>query len=97
MIEITINGKACTCEKGEFLLEVARRNGFYIPTLCHHPGVAEQGCCRVCLVEVVEKQKESKDRGYPAGISRVERAPLAGVGDDDTDSAPGSGKTGEQS
>ena len=57
MIEITINGKACTCEKGEFLLEVARRNGFYIPTLCHHPGVAEQGCCRVCLVEVVENKR----------------------------------------
>ena len=55
MIEITINGKVCTCEKGEFLLEVARRNGFYIPTLCHHPGLSEQGCCRVCLVEVVEK------------------------------------------
>lgn len=57
MIEIKINGKTCTCEKGEFLLNVARRNGFYIPTLCHHPGVAEQGCCRVCLVEVVENNK----------------------------------------
>lgn len=60
MIEITINGKACTCEKGEFLLEVARRNGFYIPTLCHHPGLSEQGCCRVCLVEVVDKRGKSK-------------------------------------
>ncbi|MEG0191101.1 MAG: 4Fe-4S binding protein [Lachnospiraceae bacterium] len=57
MIEIQINGTSCTCEKGEFLLEVAKRNGFYIPTLCHHPGISEQGCCRVCLVEVVENQK----------------------------------------
>ena len=55
MIEITINGKKCTCEKGEFLLDVARRNGFYIPTLCHHPAISGQACCRVCLVEVVEK------------------------------------------
>lgn len=54
MMEIKINGKVCTCEKGEFLLAVARRNGFYIPTLCHHPGVSEQGCCRLCLVEVIE-------------------------------------------
>ena len=55
MIEITINGKKCTCEKGEYLLDVARRNGFYIPTLCHHPAIPGQACCRVCLVEVVEK------------------------------------------
>ena len=41
--------------KGEFLLDVARRNGFYIPTLCHHPAISGQACCRVCLVEVVEK------------------------------------------
>ncbi|MEG0932237.1 MAG: 2Fe-2S iron-sulfur cluster-binding protein [Lachnospiraceae bacterium] len=57
MIELQINGTSCTCEKGEFLLEVARRNGFYIPTLCHHPGISEQGCCRVCLVEVVENKR----------------------------------------
>ncbi|MEG0722508.1 MAG: 2Fe-2S iron-sulfur cluster-binding protein [Lachnospiraceae bacterium] len=57
MMEIQINGTPCTCEKGEFLLDVARRNGFYIPTLCHHPGISEQGCCRVCLVEVVENKR----------------------------------------
>lgn len=51
---ITINGRACTCEKGEFLLAVARRNGITIPTLCHHPALAGQGSCRVCLVEVDE-------------------------------------------
>lgn len=55
MIEIQINGKTCTCEPGEFLLKVATRNGIYIPTLCHHEGVGEQGCCRLCLVEVVER------------------------------------------
>ncbi len=57
MIEIQINGKTCTCEPGEFLLKVAKRNGIHIPTLCHHEGVAEQGCCRVCLAEVVERGK----------------------------------------
>lgn len=53
-MNITINGKTCACEKGEFLLAVARRNGILIPTLCHHPALAGQGCCRVCLVEVDE-------------------------------------------
>lgn len=53
-MNITINGKTCACEKGEFLLEVARRNDILIPTLCHHPALAGQGCCRVCLAEVDE-------------------------------------------
>ena len=53
-MQITIDGKVCKCEKGEFLLEIARRNGIEIPTLCHHPALSEQGCCRVCIVEVME-------------------------------------------
>lgn len=52
---ITINGTPCACEKGEFLLQVARRNGIEIPTLCHHDAIAGQGCCRLCIVEVVER------------------------------------------
>lgn len=52
---ITINGKPCQCEKGEFLLQIARRNGFEIPTLCHHEAITGQGCCRLCIVEVVER------------------------------------------
>lgn len=52
---ITIDGKPCACEKGEYILAVARRNGIEIPTLCHHPAIPGQGCCRVCIVEVVEK------------------------------------------
>ena len=52
---ITIDGKACTCEKGEFLLDVARRNRILIPTLCHHEALRGQGSCRLCIVEVVER------------------------------------------
>ncbi len=52
---ITINGIPCACEKGEFLLQVARRNGIDIPTLCHHDAIEGQGCCRLCIVEVVER------------------------------------------
>ena len=52
---IKINGRECACEKGEFLLQVARRNGIEIPTLCHHDAIEGQGCCRLCIVEVVER------------------------------------------
>jgi NADH dehydrogenase/NADH:ubiquinone oxidoreductase subunit G len=55
MIEITIDQKPCTCEKGETILSAATRIGIEIPTLCHHKGLCEQGVCRVCMVEIVEK------------------------------------------
>jgi len=49
---ITIDGKPCVCEEGEYILDIAKRNGVAIPTLCHHDGLPGQGCCRVCIVEV---------------------------------------------
>lgn len=53
-INLVINGKACTCKKGEYLLEVIKRNGFYVPTMCHHEGLSSGGSCRICIVEIVE-------------------------------------------
>ena len=54
-MEIKINGASHSATEGEFILTVARRNRVPIPTLCHHDGLPGQGCCRVCLVEVVER------------------------------------------
>ena len=49
---IIIDNKPCVCEPGEYLLEVAARNGITIPSLCHHDGLQGAACCRVCVVEV---------------------------------------------
>lgn len=49
---VTIDGKEVVCEPGELLLSIAERAGISIPALCHHEGFPEQGCCRVCIVEV---------------------------------------------
>jgi len=49
---VTIDGKPCAFELGEYLLDIASRNGITIPALCHHGGLPGQGCCRVCIVEV---------------------------------------------
>lgn len=54
-MKIIIDGKSCECEKGEFILQVARRNGIYIPTLCHSDALAGLGSCRLCVVEVVDR------------------------------------------
>lgn len=56
---ITIDGKSCACEQGEYLLDIASRNGIKIPALCHHEGLPGQGCCRVCIVEVESRGRRS--------------------------------------
>jgi len=56
---VTIDGKACACEPGECLLNVARRNRIPIPTFCNHEGLPGLGCCRVCIVEAVIRGRGS--------------------------------------
>jgi predicted molibdopterin-dependent oxidoreductase YjgC len=49
---VTIQGRELPFAPGETMLEVARRNGIEIPTLCHDPRLEPAGACRTCLVEV---------------------------------------------
>lgn len=51
-MKITINGKVCEAEEGQTILDVARTNGIYIPTLCHLAELTPTGACRICVVEV---------------------------------------------
>lgn len=52
-INLTIDGVACTCERGEFLYDVAKRNGIDIPVLCRSNAFEDhRACCRICIVEV---------------------------------------------
>lgn len=49
---ITINGRKLSFEPDDRILDIARKNGIFIPTLCHLPGALPTGACRVCVVEV---------------------------------------------
>ncbi|MEZ5196191.1 MAG: 2Fe-2S iron-sulfur cluster-binding protein [Bacteroidales bacterium] len=51
-IKFTIDGKECTTEKGTNLVEAAKNNGIYIPTLCHLEGIKAAGSCRICNVKI---------------------------------------------
>ena len=54
-----INGKEFSFEANETILDVARRNGVFIPTLCElHDIDHAPGTCRICLVEVKENEQE---------------------------------------
>ena len=50
-IKITIDGIECVAQTGETILDIAKKNGIYIPTLCHDESVAKYGACGLCLVE----------------------------------------------
>ena len=54
LINVTIDGKTITARLGETLLETARRNGIYIPSLCYHEDLCVAGSCRLCIVEFEE-------------------------------------------
>ncbi|TVQ31905.1 MAG: hypothetical protein EA376_07920 [Phycisphaeraceae bacterium] len=52
MPEITINGKKCTFEQGQTILQVANDHKVEIPYYCYHDGLSIVASCRICLVEV---------------------------------------------
>jgi NADH dehydrogenase/NADH:ubiquinone oxidoreductase subunit G len=54
VIELRIDGKKVAARQGDSLLDVARREGFDIPTLCQHEALTPYGACRICLVEVTK-------------------------------------------
>lgn len=53
-MKIIIDGKECSARQGEYILDVAKRNGIYIPTLCHSDALPGQCTCRMCIVEVIK-------------------------------------------
>lgn len=50
-INLTINGKKISAPAGTTILEAAKQNGIYIPTLCYDEAVEVYGACGLCVVE----------------------------------------------
>ncbi len=51
-IKFTIDGQKVEAKKGESILEVARRENIYIPTMCYLAKATPNASCRMCVVEV---------------------------------------------
>jgi len=51
-IYFEIDGRPCYAEKGQSIIDAAKENGVYIPSLCHFEGVKPAGSCRLCNVKV---------------------------------------------
>ena len=56
MAKITIDGKTCECDEGEYILQVARRCGVFIPALCYLSGGTPTLACRLCMIEADGKR-----------------------------------------
>ena len=51
-MKVVIDGKEFEARGRKTVLDVARENGIYIPSLCDHPRLIPFTGCRLCLVEV---------------------------------------------
>jgi len=46
---LVIDGVDVSARADQTVLEVARENNIFIPTLCHLDGLSDVGACRLCL------------------------------------------------
>ncbi|HDQ25890.1 MAG TPA: 2Fe-2S iron-sulfur cluster binding domain-containing protein [bacterium] len=51
-VKFTIDGKECMAAEGTQLVEAAKQNDIYIPTLCNYEGIPPKGSCRICTVNI---------------------------------------------
>lgn len=66
-ISLRIDGELVAANAGDSLLNAARANGKYIPTLCYLEGLSAVGACRLCVVELA-----GTDRLLPACTTPVQ-------------------------
>lgn len=57
MVNLTIDNRQISVPEGTTILEAAEQNGITIPRLCYLKGLNEIGACRVCVVELVGKER----------------------------------------
>ncbi len=67
-IKINLDGKIIYAKKGSTIVESARENGIYIPTLCHFEGADPKACCRVCTVKINNRMMTSCTTPITAGM-----------------------------
>ena len=69
-VTLTINGNKLDARQGETVLDVARRVGIDIPSLCHEDGTEPWGGCRLCMIEVdgLAKPKAACSTGVVEGM-----------------------------
>ena len=70
-ILLTIDGKQCVAKEGEFVLNVARRSGIFIPALCYLTNCSPTLACRLCLAEVDGKRSYTCNTRVKEGMNVI--------------------------
>lgn len=65
MFHLHVNGQPVAAEAGESLLDVLRRAGIDVPTLCHDDRLKPYGACRLCSVTVAGESRPVSSCSYP--------------------------------
>ena len=66
-LSIRIDGALIGALEGQTILQAAKANGKYIPTLCDLEGLTPVGACRLCIVEI-----SGTDRLFPACTTPIQ-------------------------
>ena len=69
-VNITIDGKNIHAEKGRNLVQVAKENGIFIPSLCYYEHIEPPlGTCRVCTCKINGKHGPACTEKISEGLS----------------------------
>ena len=69
-VNITIDGKNIQAEEGRNLVQVARENGIFIPSLCYYEHIEPPlGTCRVCTCKINGKYAPACTEKTAEGLS----------------------------
>lgn len=55
-VRIAIDGVEVLCNEGDYILQVARRNGIEIPAICYLNNCSPTRACKMCMVEIDGKR-----------------------------------------
>ncbi len=74
-ITLTIDGQKVEANEGEYILNVARANGIFIPAICYLSRCSPTLACRICLVEADGKQVYACNAKSKDGMEVVTQTP----------------------
>ena len=56
-VQLSVNERTLEVPKGTLLIEACKSSGIEVPSFCYYPGLALQGACRMCMVEIEKTPK----------------------------------------
>jgi iron-only hydrogenase group A len=78
-MQIEVNNQLVEASSGDTILDVLRRAGVEVPTLCHMERLLPSGTCRMCVVEVEGQESLVPSCSYPVaeGMKVTTHSPRA--------------------